>query len=94
MIYFERKFLYLRNIKNIKIMALLTYNQIKREVGEAWVLVANPEYSEKTGQLKRAELIYFDADKKKVYLEADKCKAKHIGFFYFGNLAKEQVYIL
>jgi hypothetical protein len=75
-------------------MAVLTYNQIKKKVGEAWALVANPEYSTKTGQLKCAELIYFDKDKENVYKEADKCKSKHIGFFYFGTIPQEQIYIL
>ena len=32
-------------------MALLTYNQIKKKVGEAWALIYNPVFSEKTGKL-------------------------------------------
>ena len=75
-------------------MAVITYNQIKKQVGDAWALVANPEYSTITGQLKSAELIYFDKDKDKVYKEADKCKSKHIGFFYFGTIPKDQIFIL
>jgi len=73
-------------------MALLTYNQIKKKVGDAWALISNPEYSTKTGQLARAELVFFHKDKSQVYKEADKCKSKHIGLFYFGDIPKEQIY--
>jgi hypothetical protein len=75
-------------------MALLTVSQMKKKVGDSWALIANPEYSKETGKLVRAELLFFDKDKEKVYNEADKCTYKHIGFFYFGQVPKEQIYIL
>ena len=75
-------------------MALLTYNQIKKKVGAAWALISNPEYSEKTGQLKRAELLFFDKEKEKVHNESMKCKNMHIGVLYFGEFPTDQIFIL
>jgi len=75
-------------------MAILTYKQIKKKVGEAWALIANPVYSDKTGQLKCAELLFFDKDKEKVHNESMKCKNMHIGVFYFGEFPTNQIFIL
>lgn len=75
-------------------MALLTYNQIKKKVGDAWALISNPEYSDKTGLLKRAELLYFDKDKEKVHKESMKCKNMNIGVLYFGEFPADQIFIL
>ena len=46
-------------------MTSLTYNQIKKKVGDAWALIANPEYSKKNGKLAKGILLLFDKDKKR-----------------------------
>jgi len=39
----------------------LKINQIKKRVGDAWVLIYNPEYTEKN-KLAGGDLIFFDND--------------------------------
>lgn len=75
-------------------MATLTYNQIKKKVGDAWALIANPVISEKNGKLLRGELIFFDSDKEKVNKFALKDNHKHITVRYFGEITKDQIFIL
>ena len=75
-------------------MATITYNQIKKKVGNAWALIANPMYSEKTGKLLRGELVFFDADKENVHKFTLKDKHKHITVRYFGEIPKDQIFIL
>ena len=75
-------------------MALLSATQIKKKVGDSWVLVANPEYSGENGKLVRADLLFFDKDREKVYKDSYKYELKHIGIFYVGEVPKEQIYIL
>jgi len=75
-------------------MALLTYNQIKKEVGDAWALIANPVLSEKTGKLLKGELIYFNENKEKVQQFTLNDVHTHITVRYFGKIPENQIFIL
>ena len=70
----------------------MTYLQIKKEVGNAWALLANPTY--KNGILKSADLLFFDLDKTKVREHLTKNKKGHFAIFYFGDINIEQAYLL
>ena len=70
----------------------MTYLQIKKEVGNAWVLLANPIY--KNGILKSADLLFFDIDKAKVIERLKKNLKGHFAIFYFGDVNTEQAYLL
>jgi len=75
-------------------MALLTYNQIKKKVGDTWALIANPDISEKTGELLKGELLFFDEDKEKVNRYTLTDNHKHITVRYFGEIPKDQIFVL
>ncbi len=75
-------------------MALLTYNQIKNKVGDAWALIANPIYSKKTGKLIKGVLIFADKNKKKVHEQSLKCTYNHITVRYFGEIDYDQIFVL
>ena len=75
-------------------MNLLTYKQIKQKVGAAWALIANPVLSKKTGKLLRGELIFFDKNKSKVNKFTLKDTHKHITVQFFGEIPKDQIFIL
>ena len=76
----------------------LTARQIKRRVGEAWALLENPEFNEKEVLLS-AELLYYDADKKKVHEESRKYfgtrkNGGHFAVFFFGTPDPNVIYLL
>ncbi len=75
-------------------MAKLSYKQIKQKVGEAWALIANPEYSDKTGKLLKGELVFFDKEKKKVHQKSLTCNFKHITVRYFGEIDNSVIFVL
>lgn len=75
-------------------METLSSKEIKQKVGDAWALLSNPVYSPKTGKLLRAELLFFDKDKKKVHNKSMKCKNMNIGVFYFGEIPENRILIL
>jgi len=75
-------------------MASLTFNQIKKKVGDAWALIANPVYSQKTGKLEKGILVFFDNDKKKVHEKSLNCKYNHITVRYFGVIDNNQIFVL
>jgi hypothetical protein len=75
-------------------MLLLSYNQIKEKVGDAWALIANPQYSKKNGNLKKGILLFFDTDKKKVHQKSLECEYKHITVRYFGEIDNSQIFVL
>ncbi len=74
-------------------MALSTYNQIKKKVGESWALVYNPEYSEKNGKLLKGDLSFWDRDREKVedYILRDKNPKKHFTVLFFGKIPSEKL---
>jgi len=74
-------------------MALLTYNQIKKKVGEAWALVYNPVFSEKTGKLLKGELIEFNDNKQKLISIVEKNKNKNLSFTikWFGKVPEDKI---
>jgi hypothetical protein len=74
-------------------MEKLTYNQIKKKVGEAWALIYNPEYSENTGKLIMGELIDFNDNKKDLItiVENDKTKNLHFTIKWFGKLPDDKI---
>ena len=81
-----------------KAVERLTKRQIKKRVGEAWALLENPEYSEKQVLLS-AELLYFDADKKKVHEEMSKCFGTrkgggHFAVSFFGTIDPNVIILL
>jgi len=67
-------------------MASLSYHQIKKLVGDSWVFFANPTFSKNNGKFLRAELVFFDKDKKKVLKEMKKSNYYHVGIYYFGDI--------
>jgi hypothetical protein len=76
----------------------LTERQIKKRVGEAWALLENPEFDEKEVMLS-AELLYFDADKRKVHEKSreyigTRKGGGHFAVFYYGTPDPNVVYIL
>ena len=76
----------------------LTARQIRRRVGEAWALLENPEYSEKQVFLS-AELLYYNADRKKVHEEVMKIRETrknggHFAVFFFGTPDPNVIYLL
>ena len=84
--------------RNKKDVGRLTERQIKRRVGEAWALLENPEFSEKEVLLS-AELLYYDADKKKVHEESRKYfgtrkNGGHFAVFFFGTPDPNVIYLL
>ena len=76
-----------------KAVGRLTKRQIKNRVGEAWALLENPEYSEKQVLL-TAELLYYNADREKVYEEAIKYKKGHFAVRFFGTPDPNVIYLL
>jgi len=74
-------------------MALLTYNQIKKQVGETWALIYNPVYSEKTGKLLKGDLKNFDKSEKKLIeiVSKDKNPKKYFTIVWFGKVDNEGV---
>ncbi len=74
-------------------MALLTRNQIKRKVGEAWALIYNPMYSEKTGAFLKGELKEFNKNKKSLIdlVASDKNPKKHFTIVWFGEEPDEKL---
>ncbi len=76
-------------------MALLTYNQIKKKVGEAWVLIYNPVYSEKNGKLLKGELKGFDTVEKNLLemVSKDKKPKKYFTIVWFGQVCDEKILI-
>ena len=74
-------------------MALLTYNQIKKRVGEAWALLYNPVFSDKTGKLTKGDLKAFDTDKSNLIdiVAKDKDKKKHFTIVWFGLVPDEKI---
>ena len=84
--------------RNNKIVSRMTERQIKRKVGEAWALLENPEFSEKEVLLS-ADLLYYDADKKKVHEELSKYREirkykGHFAVFFFGTPDPNVIYLL
>ena len=75
-------------------MEKLTYNQIKKKVGEAWALIANPIISKKTGKLLRGELIFYHKNKEKVNKHARTDEHEYITVRYFGEMPTDQIYLL
>jgi len=83
-----------RTLKQFQSVESLTYKEIKNKVGDAWALIANPEYSEKNGKLIRGILVFFDTDKKKVHEQSLNCEYKHITVRYFGEIDTNQIFVL
>lgn len=75
-------------------METLTYKQIKDKVGDSWALLANPVYSEKTGKIVKAQLLFFNSDYRKVHRESLKTKYNHITVRNFGKIDSNQTYVL
>ena len=73
----------------------LKLNQIKKRVGDTWVLVYNPEYTE-DNKFICGELIYFDKNKQKIYnfLKKDKSQNKNFAVLYMGKVPANEVYVL
>ena len=67
-------------------MPLLTYNQIKKKVGESWALIYNPVFSVKTGKLLKGDLKNFDKNDKKLLeiVSHDKNSKKVFTILWFG----------
>jgi hypothetical protein len=74
-------------------MALLTYNQIKKKVGNAWALIYNPVYSDKTGKLLKGELKEFDSTEKNLIdiVSQDKNPKKYFTIVWFGKEPNEKL---
>jgi len=74
-------------------MALLAYNQIKKKVGEAWALVYNPVFSEKTGKLLKGELVEYNENKQKLISIVEKNKTKNLSFTikWFGKIPEDKI---
>ena len=70
----------------------MTYSQIKKEVGNSWAFLSNPEYQ--NGMLKSAELLFFDENKAKVTAQLKKHTKGHYAMIYFGEVNAEQAYLL
>ena len=72
-------------------MAILTFTQIKKKVGESWALIYNPVFSEKNGKLLKGELKNFDASEKKLIemVSKDKNKDKFFTILWFGKEPEE-----
>ena len=70
----------------------MTYSQIKKEVGNAWAFLSNPEYQNE--KLKSAELLFFDESKVKVTEQLKKYTKGHYAMVYFGEVNAEQAYLL
>ena len=70
----------------------MTYSQIKKEIGDAWAFLGNPMYQ--NGELKSADLLFFDMDKAKVTERLKTHTKGHYAMFYFGEVNTEQAYIL
>jgi len=70
----------------------MTYSQIKKEVGDAWAFLSNPEYQ--NGILKSAELLFFNKDKTKVMEQLKNHTRGHYAMIYFGEMNTEQAYLL
>ena len=72
--------------------AAMTSVQIRKKVGEAWAFLENPVYEK--GRLISANLLYYDADKKKVLEQIPKYKKGQFAVRFFGTVDPEQVYLL
>lgn len=77
-------------------MEKLTYKEIEKIVGEGWALLANLEYNNDSGHFTHAILLHHGKNKKKVQNKIKKFKSqyKHFGFFYFGSVPEDQIYIM
>ena len=88
-------------VKKNKIMIVsekpISYNKIKALTGEVWVLISDPEYSEKDGNLKSGVLVYFSKNKEDVQNYILKDKSGLIGHYtiiYTGKQPSDQVFVL
>ena len=74
-------------------MSLLTYFQIKKQVGAAWALIYYPKYSEETGKLLKGELVDFNENKQKLIsiVEKDNTKNLHFTIKWFGKMPDEKI---
>ncbi|MBN2664550.1 MAG: hypothetical protein JXR68_12950 [Bacteroidales bacterium] len=77
-------------------MEKLTYEEIQKKVGNGWALLANIENKDNSGHFSHALLLYFGKNKKNVINQIDKFKPKYkdFGFFYFGIVPEDQIYIM
>ena len=67
----------------------MTLHEIEKVAADAWVLVAEPVYSEKDGTLKSGQLIFFHKDKEKVHQFVMKVKTgclQHYSILYNGEI--------
>ena len=74
-------------------MGVLTFKQIKEKVGNAWALIYNPVYSEKTGKLVKGELVSYNKDDNKLLgmVSEDKNPKKHFTVIWFGEDPKDNI---
>jgi len=79
--------------KSNKNSTTMTERQIKRKVGEAWAFLENPVYDDR-GVMKSANLLYYNADKKKVWEHSRKYNKGHFAVFYYGTWDKNLLYTL
>lgn len=74
-------------------MELLSKNKIKEKVGNAWALIYDPVFSDKTDAFLKGKLIFWHKDKNEVYDKAAKDKTPGLYFTIqpFGELEDEPV---
>ena len=82
------------NINNMQSLRLyLKVNKIKDIAGDSWVLLGNPEISDKNEVL-GGNLLFYDKNKEKVYKKAKQVKSERITIIYTGLEPKNNHLIL
>ena len=71
---------------------MATLNKIKKQVGDAWALIYDPVYSEKTGKILSGNLKFWNKKREKVEKEIlkDKNPKKHFTVMYLGQIPYEE----
>ena len=71
----------------------LKVNKIKDIAGDSWVLLGDPEISDKNEVL-GGNLLFYDKNKEKVYKKAKQVKSERITIIYTGKEPKNNHLIL
>lgn len=72
---------------------VLTIDEIKSRFDAEWILVEDPELSEKL-EVMGGKVLYHSADRDEVYRKATELRPKHSAYLYTGRMPENTVIML
>ena len=72
---------------------VLTIDEIKSRFDAEWILVEDPELSEKL-EVMGGKVLYHSKNRDEVYKQAIKLRPKHSAYLYTGRVAEDLVIML